>query len=547
MTVSLDDLATLLREPEGERLEFKSAQTSYAFDKLAEYCAALANEGGGKIVLGVTDRRPRQIVGTSAFAEPGRTVSGLIERLHIRISTAEINHPDGRVLIFEIPSRPIGVPIAINGKYLARSGDTLRAMTEGELRKVFDEGGADFSAQVERDATLDDLDPVSVELFRKQWIKNSQNQTLASLSVEQLLSDAELLVNGGVTRAALILLGTHAALGRYLGQAEVVFEYRNSDSSISHQQRIEYRQGFLSFLDDLWTTINLRNEVVQFQDGLFRRDIPVMNETAVREAVLNAVTHREYRLLGSVFVKQFPRKLEITSPGGFPAGVTAQNIIRKQSPRNRRIAEACFRCGLVERSGQGADRIFEELLRQGKPKPDFTGTDDYQVSITLQGEIQNPDFLRFLEKVSAQQQLSFSVEDLLVLDAIQREESVPEELKPRLANLLEHGVIERWGRGRGVRIILSRKFYDFIGKRAKYTQAKGLDKEQNKALLLNHIKDSADEGCVLSELEQVVPALSKSQVQKLLQQLKTEGKVKSVGMKRFARWIPAKRMSIAPD
>jgi predicted HTH transcriptional regulator len=97
--------------------------------------------------------------------------------------------------------------------------------------------------------------------------------------------------------------------GTLLPRAEVIFEYRNSESSISHQQRIEFRQGFLSFLDTLWSTINLRNEVVQYQDGLFRRDVPVMNETVVREAILNAVTHRDYRLPGSIFVKQFPRKL----------------------------------------------------------------------------------------------------------------------------------------------------------------------------------------------------------------------------------------------
>lgn len=152
------------------------------------------------------------------------------------------------------------------------------------------------------------------------------------------------------------------------------------------------------------------------------RDIPVFNEVAVREAILNAVTNRDYRPAGSVFVRQFPRKLEITSPGGLPPGVTVENILWRQAPRNRRIAEACARCGLVERSGQGANRMYEESIREGKHQPDFAGTDEYQVTLTLFGDVRNPQFLRFLEKVGAERSVSFSIQDLLVLDALQREQ-----------------------------------------------------------------------------------------------------------------------------
>ena len=538
MAVTLSDLEQLLAEPEGERLEFKEAKTNFHFEKLVEYCAALANEGGGKVLLGVTDARPRTVVGSTAFSEPGRTVSGIMERLRIRVVPSEVPHPNGRVLVFEVAARPVGTPIAADGKYLARSGDTLRAMTQDELREIMDELGVDFSAQVEPNATISDLDPATIELFRASWKKRSQNAALDALTPTQLLEDAELIIDGKIARAALILLGTKAALGRYLAQAEVIFEYRNSESSISHQQRIEFRQGFLSFLDTLWSTINLRNEVVQYQDGLFRRDVPVMNETVVREAILNAVTHRDYRLPGSIFIKQFPRKLEITSPGGFPSGITLDNLLRKQSPRNRRIAETCARCGLVERSGQGVDRMFEESLREGKARPDFTGTDSHQVSITLLGEIQNPQFIKFLERVSAEKQISFSVEDLMILDAISHGAKVDlSEAKGDLNRLGDSGVIEKSGRGRGVKFVLSRNFYSFLGKTGAYTRKRGLDRETNKALLLKHIVDTGKAGCALGELEEVLPALSTSQVQKLLQELKADGKVTVSGVRRAGRWL----------
>ena len=147
----------------------------------------------------------------------------------------------------------------------------------------------------------------------------------------------------------------------------------------------------------------------------------MLNESVVREAVLNAIAHREYRFPGSAFVRQFPRRLEVVSPGGFPAGITASNLLWRQLPRNRRIAEACAKCGLVERSGQGANRMFEESIKEGKPQPSFVGTDEYQVSLTLLGEVQNPDFLRFFEKLGKERLPSFTTEDLLILDAIQRD------------------------------------------------------------------------------------------------------------------------------
>jgi ATP-dependent DNA helicase RecG len=168
---------------------------------------------------------------------------------------------------------------------------------------------------------------------------------------------------------------------------------------------------------------------LHYQQGFFAYDIPVLNESVGREAVLNAIAHRDYRLAGSIFVRQFPRRLEITSPGGFPSGITASDLLWRQLPRNRRLAEACAKCGLVERSGQGANRMYEESIKEGKPQPSFVGIDDFQVVLTLKGEIQNPDFLRFVEKLDRERLSSFTTEDLLVLDSIQRDEPIPDAFK----------------------------------------------------------------------------------------------------------------------
>ncbi len=532
-------LEELLVRPEGTTLEFKEAKSGFPFEKLAKYCAALSNEGGGSIVLGVTDRRPRRIVGTSAFEEPGRTVAGLNERLRIRVECDEARHPNGRVLVFAAPARPLGFPIQYEGIYWSRSGDELRPMSTQELQQIFDEAGPDFSTELHPSATLTDLDSELIELFRAMWRKKSGNEALDHLSHVQLLSDAELVTNGKITIAALILLGSRSALGRYLGQAEVIFEYRSSETSIAYQQRIEYRSGILGVLDDLWSVINLRNEVLHYHDGLFVGDISVFNERVIREAVLNAVTHRDYRLAGSVFVRQYPRKLQIVSPGGLPLGITVDNLYRRQMPRNRRLADACARIGWVERSGQGADRMFEESIREGKPRPDFFDTDEYQVSLTLHGSIKNPEFLRFLERVAREQGTDFSLEDLLVLDSIQREERVSDDLKPRLPRLVEEGVIERFGRGRDMGYMLSHKFYRLVGWQGAYTRRKGLDQETNKALLLKHVERVRD-GAPMTELQQVSPATSRRQILRLMQELRSEGKILVKGTGRWVRWLPAK-------
>ena len=534
----------LLASKEGEHIEFKEAKKNFHSEALVKYCAALANEGGGDIILGVTDKRPRKIVGSQAFKQPERTRSGLIEQLHLNIDFSIVNHPDGRVLIFHIPAHPIGNPVKYKGVYWSREGDSLVAMSEDRLRSIFSEAGHDFSADICDSATMDDLDVEAIENFRKRWTKKSGNQGLETLTHKQLLSDAEVLVNESLTYSALILFGTRKALGKYLAQAEVIFEYRASDSSGPAQQREEFHRGFFSFYDKLWDLINLRNDIQHFQSGLFVLDIPTFSERVVREAVLNAVSHRDYQLSGSVFIRQFPRRLMLESPGGFPLGITEQNILDRQLPRNRRIADIFAKCGLVERSGQGMNLMFELSIQQSKATPSFTGTDQYQVVLNLDGKVQDPHFLQFLEKVGRETLDIFSTADFLLLDHIHRGNKIPDVLQNRLQALVDKGIIERFGRGRGIKYILSRRYYKMIDEKGVYTRKKGLDRETNKTLLLKHIKENKDGGSRLKELMQVLPALTMSQVQKLIAELKREEKIYKIGATSAALWYPKNGNSI---
>ncbi|MBA3018718.1 MAG: putative DNA binding domain-containing protein [Proteobacteria bacterium] len=534
MKTTIEQLNSFIRSAEGENLEFKQAKMQFDSEKLTRYCVALANEGGGKLILGVTDYPPRRVVGTSAFTNIDKTKSQLLDRLHLRIDMEEVWHSDGRVVVVHVPSRRIGRPIEYRGAYWMRSGEALVPMTPDKLHQIFAEAESDFSAQICDKANFDDLDAHAIEIFRKKWVSRTGNNHIEKLSAKQLLEDAELIIDSSITYAALILFGTRKALGRHIAQAEVIFEYRSTETSLPFQQRKEYREGFFLYYDDLWNTINLRNDLYQYQDGLFMISIPSFNEAVIREAILNAVSHRDYRFAGSVFIKQYPLKIEFISPGGFPPGITQENILWKQYPRNRRIAEAFAKCGLVERSGQGANRMFEQCARESKIPPDFSWTDDYQVFLTLNGKVQDPHFLRFLEKIGRERQVSFDSTDFIILDLINREQKLPQWAKDRALALVKSSAIERVAR----KYILSRKFYEFTDKKGVYTRKRGLDRETNKQLLLKHIRANEKAGSRFRELREVLPSLTRDQVQKLLAEMKIQKMIIVVGKTSAASWYP---------
>jgi ATP-dependent DNA helicase RecG len=323
----------------------------------------------------------------------------------------------------------------------------------------------------------------------------------------------------------------------------VIFEYRSGNTTGSAQQRIEYRQGFFSFYNELWEKINLRNDAQHFQHGLFIFDIPTFNEKAIREAILNAISHRDYKAAGSTWIRQYPRRISIVSPGGFPPGINPKNMLWKQQPRNRRIAEVFAKCGLVERAGQGADRIFEESIKQAKPLPDFTHTDEHEVALTMDGQIQDESFLCFLAKIGKEQVASFTTADFLVLDYVHKEKSIPAEppeLRTRLSHLIDLGIIECIGKGKSARYMLCQKYYIYIGKSGVYTRKQGLDKDTNKELLMKHLRANLKTGSKLSDLCQVLPALSNRQIQNLLSELRSHGAIQFKGKTKASLWFPNK-------
>lgn len=217
---------------------------------------------------------------------------------------------------------------------------------------------------------------------------------------------------------------------------------------------------------------------------------------------MNAVSHRNYQMGGSVFIRQYQDRLVVESPGGFPNGITIENILDRQSPRNRRIAEILALCGLVERSGQGMNLMYEWSIKEAKQLPDFTGTDQDFVKLTLNGMVLDEKMLSLINRIGDERMESLTTGDFLVINAMYHAESIPQNLRQNLKRLENLGLVEHIGRNR---YVLVRSLYAAVGKSGVHTRIVGLDRETNKELLLKHIRESGEYGTPFKELQQVLP------------------------------------------
>jgi len=524
------NITELLNAPEGEHYQFKEAKNRFSFTDALKCCCALANGGGGKLVLGISDKRPRKVVGSEAFEQPERARESLSNKLRIKVYEYESK----RILVFEVANRPIGVPVQVNGIAWWYDGDSLVPIPPDILRDIFYESEPDFSCEICLGATLDDLDETAVDAFRKMWANDSGNNRINNMSIEHLMMDCGAVVASGITYAALILFGKSESLMKYLPQSEIIFEYRSSNVAGPAQQREEFRIGFFASYDKIWKLINLRNDLQHYQDGFQVLGVPTFNERVVRESLLNAASHRSYRMSSSIFVRQYQDRLVIDSPGGFPSGITTDNILEKQSPRNHLIANIFALCGLVERAGQGMNLIYELCIKEAKPLPDFKGTDPYFVSITLNGLITDEKLLLLFKKIESDITKTFTTEDYLLLNSLFHTQTFQVELRPHAKRLADLGVVEHIGRGK---YLLAKHFFEAVGESSVHNRLAEMSRTEIKSLILSYIEQYSTNGTPPRALQQILPGKSRRQIQLLLNELHKEGRIRAEGKTTAVRWF----------
>lgn len=456
------------------------------------YVTALCNEKGGSLVIGMEDKYPHKVVGTRQNENStGELEANIYRDTGIRPKIYELYEDEaekkGRVLVIDVPSRPAGTVFKFEDVPLMRVGEELKPMSDEVYLSIIQENEPDFSQQICRDATLDDLDPDALSVLKEKYAKKQNNPIFLTLSNRQILSDLQLITDEGVTNAAVILLGKEDFIKRVYPQASVMLEYRHSESQITFDNRISYSQPFFIMIDRLWHDIDLRNGKFQIKEGPYIFDVPYFNEEVIRESINNAITHRDYTRHSETVIKQYPQKLIVTNAGGFPHGVTIDNILTVPStPRNRLLADVLSKTGIVERSGQGVDKIFYRTLSEGKEAPDYSGSDAFNVELILSAIIQDKAFALFIESV--QQNLAednkLSVFEIVVLDKIRRNEKTTALDKAVIKQLMDRNLIEKRGKTNGIHYILCRSYYEFTGNTAEYSKKSDWNTSQVTSIII---------------------------------------------------------------
>ena len=318
--------------------------------------------------------------------------------------------------------------------------------------------------------------------------------------------------------------------------AEIIFEWRQDSKKIGFDFRTSWRDSFINIYDQIWAAINARNIQIPLQQGFVQRTIWAFDEKSIREALLNAVTHRDYSYSNrSIFIKASPEAFYIESPGGFVPPVTIENILTKSVWRNRKLAETLEKAGLVERSGQGMDDIYEITIRDGKGSPDLSGSDPTTVKLTIPAQIEDPKFIVFLEKVAEEKSLTFTVQEVYELENVRRLQIISDTIHKE--KFLKQGIIENLGRGRGSKYILSHSYYQHEGRPGLHSRLIGTSREEKKILILNHLKRNPKG--YMKDFKDIFPELKAKDITNILQELKSAGKIKFSGESSAGWWESA--------
>jgi ATP-dependent DNA helicase RecG len=358
---------------EHQRLEFKEAKTQFDNRKLQRYCVALANEGGGHLLLGIQDEPPRKVVGTSAFNDPAEMAAKLFHALGFRVEIEEVMHPDGRVLVFHVPGRPRGTVYDFEGAYLMRAGQELVPMSEDRLRAIFAEGQPEWLLQptlkdCDADQVVQLLDTQSYfDLLHLPYPANRAG-VLDRFESEKLIQREG--ASWTITNLGGILFAKKLEqFDRLARKAARVIVYVGTNKLKTKLDRAGAGgyavgfQGLVEFINGLVPS----NEVIE---QALRREVKMFPEIAVRELVANALIHQDFTESGtSVMIEIYDDRMEISNPG--KPFISPDRFIDEYQSRNERLADLMRRLGICEEKGSGVDKVIQAAEAFQLPAPDF--------------------------------------------------------------------------------------------------------------------------------------------------------------------------------
>jgi len=550
-------LSTLLDEListwENEVVEFKQAHNDYDTDKIGEYFSALSNEANLRglerawLVFGV-ENKARSVVGSDYRMEPERLQSlkkQIAQATEPSITLREIHvldHPRGRVVMFEIPSAPRGIPIAWKGHYFARAGESRTSLGLDKLDEIRQQTlRSDWTAQVVPEATLADLDVAAAAKARESFALKYANRfdvvEVMNWPLATFLDRARVTQQGRVTRAALLLLGRPEAVWRLSPHpAQMTWKLDGPERAYEH-----FAPPFLLTTTQLYQRIrNIQLRLLP-EDELLPIEVSKYDQKIVLEALHNCIAHQDYTRNGRVVVTEKPDRLVFENEGSFFEGQPDDYLEGNKIPRRYRnpfLAQAMAELNMIDTMGYGIHDMHARQARRYFPMPDYDLGDAGAVKLTVYGGVVDPAYSRLLI-----QKTDLPLADVLALDRVQKKLPIPNEA---VARLKRQKLIE----GRKPNYHVSATVAEATASKADYIRTRPQDDAFYAKLLTDYLEkfgqaSRAEIGRLLTD--KLSDALDHKQkynkISSLLTKLRRAGVIVNTGSDTAPCWRLAERLS----
>ena len=548
---------TALPTQESLTVEFKSDRKGLSDSEIVLAAVCLANAEGGRIYLGIEN--DGVVTGVSSQRQNTHQLAALIANstlpsLSVRVEVVE--SAGKRVTVIEIPPsrQVIGTR---EGRFQRRvlkadgSPECVGMLAHDMASRLAELGNLDFTAQPLRHLSPDVFDPLERERLRQLIREYRGDQALLGLSDKEFDAALDFIrQDNGVPRPTvlgLLMQGKPNILTEQVPTHEVAFQVlRGTDVIFNEFYRWPLGRIFQQLMDHMRTIITEQEIMI----GLFRVGVPSIDRNAFREALVNALTHRDYAALGQIYVMLKDEELSVSSPGGFLCGVTIENLLRvPPTPRNPRLADAFKRLGLSERTGRGVDIIYEGLLRNGRPPPSYRRSTATAVVVAMDAR---PADLKFVEAIVTEErkrQRPLSLNALLILAKLKsvKRAQVGElahalqdqdinDARAAVEELVEAGLLQAHGTGKGRSYTMSAALYRQLGQKAEQVRQAGFEPEQQRQMVLNYVrKHGSIKRADVTEL----CGISQDQAKRLLSSLVEDSLLKMSGQKRGAAYEAA--------
>ena len=505
--MTIGELKDVIAGGETLTVEFKSDVKRLPDGELVDSLAAMANSQGGMLLEGVEDDGEITGLCTAHLDVDGivplvenRTTPGLV------VTVEKVDCGNG-LYVGVVHVKKSTLLIATNdGKYLRRRLDAnhkpeVVAIKPAEVQSWQSTLGTyDPSEMIFEGVSMGELDPLQRVRLRRTIEEYSEEKSLLKLSDEELDKALGLCAesDGAMhpTLAGMLILGTEKLLRKHVPSHEAAFQVLKAGKVKVNEFR---RKPLLDIFEEFKMMFGAQYSEDEMEIGLFRKGIPNFDKTAFREAFVNALVHRDYNMLGCIHVQFDDYGLRISSPGGFIEGVTVDNLLTAApKSRNSCLADAIKRIGLAERTGRGVDRIFEGLLKYGRPAPDYSESNSAGVTVRMLEAKADTLFIRMLMN-REDRGIDMPIDSLLVLSALRDGELTVQELAAVLKKgetatrgvigvLLREGMIEQRVEGNVHVYFLGKAYHQEVGEEVAYTKMVGIDRIRHKEMVLEFLQ-----------------------------------------------------------